>query len=92
MFLVVALFLGTYLQVQYKNLGYETTKFAFFIIIMASPFIVPQLLKMQGGANWYPLIALSPSILSAGAILIGVSYWRCLLGISVKVYCKADLS
>ena len=57
MFLVVALFLGIYLPVQYK-LGYETTKFAFFIIIMASPFIVPQLLKMQGGANWYPLIAL----------------------------------
>ena len=91
MFLVVALFLGIYLPVQYK-LGYETTKFAFFIIIMASPFIVPQLLKMQGGANWYPLIALSPSILSAGAILIGVIVLAVSAGISVKVYCKADLS
>lgn len=91
MFLVVALFLGIYLPVQYK-LGYETTKFAFFIIIMASPFIVPQLLKMQGGANWYPLIALSPSILSAEAILIGVIVLAVSAGISVKVYCKADLS
>ena len=91
MFLVVALFLGIYLPVQYK-LGYETTKFAFFIIIMASPFIVPQLLKMQGGANWYPLIALSPSILSAGAILIGVIVLAVSAVISVKVYCKADLS
>lgn len=91
MFLVVALFLGIYLPVQYK-LGYETTKFAFFIIIMASPFIVPQLLKMQGGTNWYPLIALSPSILSAGAILIGVIVLAVSAGISVKVYCKADLS
>ena len=91
MFLVVALFLGIYLPVQYK-LGYETTKFAFFIIIMASPFIVPQLLKMQGGANWYPLIALSPSILSAGAILTGVIVLAVSAGISVKVYCKADLS
>lgn len=91
MFLVVALFLGIYLPVQYK-LGYETTKFSFFIIIMASPFIVPQLLKMQGGANWYPLIALSPGILSAGAILIGVIVLAVSAGISVKVYCKADLS
>lgn len=90
-FLVVALFLGIYLPVQYK-LGYETTKFAFFIIIMASPFIVPQLLKMQGGANWYPLIALSPSILSAGVILMGVIVLAVSAGISVKVYCKADLS
>ena len=61
-------------------------------IIMASPFIVPQLLKMQVGANWYPLIALSPSILSVGAILIGVFVLAVSAGISVKVYCKADLS
>ena len=91
MFLVLALFLGIYLPVQYK-LGYETTKFAFFIIIMASPFIVPQLLKMQGGANYHPLVALSPTSLSVGAILIGAIVLVVSAGISIRVYCKADLS
>lgn len=91
MFFVLALFLGIYLPVQYK-LGYETTKFAFFIIIMASPFIVPQLLKMQGGANYHPLVALSPTSLSVGAILIGAIVLVVSAGISIRVYCKADLS
>ena len=51
MFLVVALFLGIYLPVQYK-LGYETTKFAFFIIIMA----------FSENAGWRKLVSLNCSI------------------------------
>ena len=38
MFLIVSVFIGIYLPIQYK-FGYEKTKFAFGVIIMASPFI-----------------------------------------------------
>ncbi|MEZ3462715.1 MAG: ABC-2 transporter permease, partial [Lachnospiraceae bacterium] len=41
MLFVISVFIGIYLPVQYK-FGYEKTKFAFAVIIMASPFILPQ--------------------------------------------------
>lgn len=91
MFLVLAIFLGIYLPVQYK-LGYETTKFAFFIIIMASPFIVPQLLKMQDGVNLDFLTDLSSMLLYGGIVLIGVLVLIVSACVSVRFYCKADLS
>ena len=40
MFLVTSVFIGVYLPVQYK-LDYEKTNFAFLVVIMASPFILP---------------------------------------------------
>ena len=44
MFLVVSVFIGIYLPVQYK-LGYEKTKFACAVIIVASPFILPLIMR-----------------------------------------------
>ncbi|WP_277935551.1 ABC-2 transporter permease [Parablautia muri] len=46
MFLITFVFIGVYLPVQYK-LGYEKTKFVFVVVIMAFPFILPQLMKME---------------------------------------------
>lgn len=36
MFFIISVFIGIYLPIQYK-LGYEKTKFAFVVVIMASP-------------------------------------------------------
>ncbi len=47
MFLITAIVVGLYLPTQYK-LGYEKTKFAFVVIIMASPVLTAALLKMEG--------------------------------------------
>lgn len=47
MFLITAIVVGLYLPTQYK-LGYEKTKFAFVVIIMASPVLTATLLKMEG--------------------------------------------
>lgn len=91
LFLVLSIFLGIYLPVQYK-LGYETTKFVFFIIIMASPFIVPQLLKMQDGVNLASLTTLSPVLLYGGIVLIGIMLLAASSCVSIRFYCKADLS
>lgn len=46
LFMVVSLFLGVYLPAQYK-LGYEKTKLFFVVLIMASPFIFAQSLKIE---------------------------------------------
>ena len=46
MFFVTSVFIGIYLPIQYK-LGYEKTKFAFAVIIIASPFILPMLMRMD---------------------------------------------
>lgn len=90
LFLALALFLSIYLPVQYK-LGYETTKFAVVLIIMASPFLVPQLLHIESGANWPVMVTLSPAVLSVGAILIGMILLVMSAEISVRIYSKADL-
>lgn len=90
MFLVLAVFLGVYLPVQYK-FGYEKTKFAFVVIIMASPFVFPQLLKMEDGVNLDFLNALSPALLYGGIILIGLMILIASAGVSVGFYKKTDL-
>ena len=46
MFFVTSVVIGIYLPIQYK-LGYEKTKFAFAVIIVASPFILPMLMRMD---------------------------------------------
>lgn len=90
MFLVLAVFLGVYLPVQYK-LGYEKTKFAFVVIIMASPFVFPQLLKMEDGINLDFLNALPPALLYGGIILIGLMILIASACVSVEFYKKTDL-
>lgn len=90
MFLVLAVFLGVYLPVQYK-LGYEKTKFAFVVIIMVSPFVFPQLLKMEDGINLDFLNALPPALLYGGIILIGLMILIASASVSVGFYKKTDL-
>ena len=67
MLLVTSIFIGVYLPVQYK-LGYKKTKFAFVVVIMASPFILPQLMKMEN-VNLDFLSMFSP-LLVCGSVLL----------------------
>lgn len=89
MFFVTAAITGLYLPIQYK-LGYEKTRFVFFIVIMASPIIVSALLK-TGNINLDALF-IAPSIFVyggmflAGIIILAVSAW-----LSIRIYNKADL-
>lgn len=90
MFLVIAVFIGIYLPVQYK-LGYEKTKFAFAMIIVASPFILPLLMRMES-LNLNFLATLSPYLIYGGFVLLSLVVLAISAALSVKIYDKADLA
>ena len=90
MFFVIAVFIGIYLPIQYK-LGYEKTKFAFAVIIMASPFILPLLMRM-GSLNLDFLSMLSPYLVYGGIVLFGLVILTISASLSITIYDKADLA
>ncbi len=89
MFFIISAFIGIYLPVQYK-LGYEKTKFTFVIVIMASPFILPQLMKMEN-INLNFLFFLSPLLVYGGIILLSLGILFISISLSMKFYNSVDL-
>lgn len=90
MFLIVSVFIGIYLPIQYK-FGYEKTNFAFRAIIVASPFILPLLMR-AGSLNLNFLSMFSPYLVYGGIVLIGFAILAISASLSIKIYDKADLS
>lgn len=90
MLLVVSVFIGIYLPVQYK-LGYEKTKFVFAVVIMASPFIFPQLLKM-GSLNTDVFSKISPFIIYGSMVAFALVLLTISAILSVKIYNEKDLA
>lgn len=89
MFFIVSAFIGVYLPVQYK-LGYEKTKFTFVVVIMASPFILPQIMKMEN-INLNFLFFLSPLLVYGGFILLSFGILFISISLSMKIYNSVDL-
>lgn len=89
-FLIQAVGVGVLLPVQYK-LGYEKTKFAFVVIIMASPVLTAALMKMDG-INFDALLMAPPIFVYGGMILAGVIFLAISACLSVKFYDEADLA
>lgn len=90
MFLLTSVFIGIYLPAQYK-FGYEKTKFAFFVVIMASPFILPQLIKMEN-VNLDFLSLLSPVLAYGGITLLSMVILIVSILLSMRFYSSADLA
>ena len=90
MFLITTIVVGFYLPTQYK-LGYEKTKFAFVVIIMASPVLTAALLKMDG-INFDVLLMAPPVFVYGGMILAGVIFLIISACLSIKFYDKVDLA
>ena len=90
MFLIISVFIGIYLPIQYK-FGYEKTKFAFGVIIVASPFILPLLMR-AGSLNLSFLSMFSPYLVYGGIVLIGFAVLAISASLSIKIYDKADLA
>ena len=90
MFFVISVFIGIYLPVQYK-LGYEKTKFALGLVIMASPFVLPQLVKMEN-VNLKFLSAFSPMIVCGSLLTLSLAILIVSVIFSVKFYCETDLA
>ncbi len=91
LFLIVSLFLGVYLPVQYK-FGYEKTKLFFVVLIMASPFVFAQSLKMKNSLNINIFENINPIFLLTGSLVISVLILTISSAISVKIFKQADLS
>ena len=90
MFFVTSVFIGIYFPIQYK-LGYEKTKFAFAVIIVASPFVLPVLMRMDT-VNWdffasIPVYLLYGGVLAGGIIILLLSSI-----LSIKIYNATDLA
>ena len=90
MLFITSVFIGVYLPVQYK-LGYGKTKFAFVVVIMASPFILPYLMKMEN-VNLDFLSRLSPILGYGGIILLSLGILIVSIFLSMKFYSSVDLA
>ena len=90
MFFVTSVFIGIYLPIQYK-LGYEKTKFAFAVIIIASPFILPMLMRMDPvNLDFFVLI---PAYIVYGGVFAGGFIFLVLSSmLSIKIYSETDLA
>lgn len=90
MLFVTSLFIGVYLPLQYK-IGYEKTKFVFVVVIMASPFILPQLMKMEN-VNLNFLSAYSPLLVCGSALVFSWIILIVSVVLSMKFYGETDLA
>lgn len=90
MFFITSVFIGVYLPVQYR-LGYEKTKFAFVVVIMASPFILPQLMKMEN-VNLDFLSLFSPILAYGGIALLSLGILTVSTFLSMRFYSSVDLA
>ena len=90
MFFVTSVFIGIYLPIQYK-LGYEKTKFAFAVIIIASPFILPMLMRMDPvNLDFFvsiPAYIVYGGVFAGGFIILALSSM-----LSIKIYNETDLA
>lgn len=91
MLLVTSVFIGIYLPVQYK-LGYEKTKFTFFVLLMASPIILPWLIKVLSGVDLSFLTSYSPLLIFMAALAASCIILLLSVILSVKFYSDTDLA
>ena len=90
MFFVTSVFIGIYLPIQYK-LGYEKTKFAFAVIIIASPFILPMLMRMDP-VNLDFFVSIPADIVYGGVFAGGFIFLVLSSMLSIKIYNETDLA
>lgn len=90
MLFLTSVFIGIYLPIQYK-LGYEKTKFAFFVVIMASPFILPLLMKMED-VNLSFLSSFSPLLTYGGITILSLGILIVSALLSMRFYDGIDLA
>jgi ABC-2 type transport system permease protein len=89
-FVGISLLINIYLPIQLK-FGYEKTKFFFIVVIMASPFLLPQLLKINGSPYLAVIHSISVALLYVMVALISLILLATSILISMRIYSKKDL-
>lgn len=88
--LILTILFGIYTPIQYK-LGYEKTKYFFSIVIVATPFILPELSNVDIKLNFSELSAM-PLLAKYLILIVAVIAILCIsLIVSIKIYSKKDL-
>ena len=90
-FLVITVLLSAYFPALYK-LGYEKTKFAFVIIIMASPVLFAFLFKPENAIKFDFLNAVPAVMITVLSIIIGFVVYFISALLSIKFFEKRDLT
>lgn len=93
LFSIVSLFLALYLPLHYK-IGYENTKYAFVVVIMATPILTGALDQMpQVGRAFAALAAtVAPPLLYTAFVLAGLAVLAVSAVLSVRFFERADLA
>lgn len=90
-FLVVTMLLSVYFPAFYK-LGYEKTKFAFLIIIMASPVLFAFLFKPENAIRFDFLNSMSAAMIAVLSSIIGFAAFLVSALFSIIFFEKRDLT
>ena len=75
-----------------ETIGYEKTKLFFVVLIMASPFVFAQSLKIKNSLNINIFENINPILLLTGSLVISVLILTISSIVSVKIFKQADLS
>ena len=89
-FVGISLLISIYLPIQFK-VGYEKTKFFFIVVIMASPFLLPQLIKINENPYLAVIHSISIALLCVMVALISLIILSASILISIRIYSKKDL-
>lgn len=90
-FLVIAVFVGIYLPVQYK-VGYEKARFIFLIAIMGFSFGMPQFAKILSGARVKIPFSLTPFAMGCGMLLLAMGILIVSAMVSASIFSKKSLA
>jgi len=88
-FVGIILIISIYLPIQFK-IGYEKTKFFFIVVIMAAPFLLPQLLK-NGNSCLAFFQTIPAALLCVIAATVSLIFLAASIFISIKIYSQKDL-
>jgi hypothetical protein len=86
-FVGIFLLVSVYLPIQFK-FGYEKSKFFFMLVIMLSPFLLPQLIKSIQIPQWVDIRS-TPVLLTG--VTLGVMMITLSVLISMTIFNKKDL-
>lgn len=90
-FLAMSVMLGIYLPVHYR-FGYEKTKFFTIIVIIASPYLFPQALRLYSNMNLQPVINLPVAAVCGGTLLLSILLLALSALISIRFFEHKELA
>lgn len=90
-FFCISMFISIFLPIHFK-FGYEKSKFLFAIIIMFSPFLIPQLAKLDSSVTFNFISSIPAMLLNSMIVFVSTVILIISILISTKIYDEIDLA